>query len=212
MKAKRLTNYSENPDTLSIAMMVIRIYEIEKYVPQAEQYYADVEQYYKSLNFQDAVKNAAQAIIPAGIKSCSTNKTAFAGHQRRVGKEKCKEGAEKLLTDPYWRELERAKSFEDIFRVTEKVKQTTYRLGDLWSYDTAQRIALHKGWFPKEVYLQSGAYEGAKVLRDKGYMTSSSLRGKRSVSKELFPDFLKKLKPYLIENILCVAKREGWFN
>lgn len=189
----------------------MKINEIEAYIPVAEQYYAEVEQYYKSLNIQDAVENAAQAIIPAGIRSCSKTKTVFAGHQRRVGKSKCNKGAEKLLTGSYWDELEKAKSFEDIFLVTEKVRRATYRLGNLWSYDTAQRIALHKGWHPAEVYLQSGAYEGAKVLREKGYVPPTSLRGKRSVSIEIFPDFLKNLKPFLIENILCVGEKNGWF-
>lgn len=115
------------------------------------------------------------------------------------------------MTYPYWEELEQANSFEDLFRVTEKVRQATYRLGDLWSYDTAQRIALHKGWYPIEVYLQSGAYEGARVLSNEGHIEPSSLRRNRSVSKDVFPGFLNQLKPYLIENILCVGKREGWF-
>ncbi|MEO9850322.1 MAG: hypothetical protein ABJH72_24625 [Reichenbachiella sp.] len=189
----------------------MKIKEIQDYIPQAQQYYSDVEDYYRSLSFEEAVQNAAQAIIPSGIKSCSTSKTAFASHQRRVGKKKCKEGAEKLLTHPFWSELENAKSFEDIFRVTEKVKAQTERLGDLWSYDTAQRIALHKGWYPNEVYLQSGAKDGAKSLVKEGHVKSLVLKGKRHVKREHFPDILKELKPYLIENILCVGKREGWF-
>lgn len=191
--------------------MPVRINDIEKYIPQAKQYYLDVENYYKDLSFQDAVRNAARAVIPSSIRSCTTSKTAFAGHQRRVGKMKCKEGADKLLTDPYLQELKQANSFEDIFRVTEKVRQATYRLGNLWSYDTAQRIALHKGWHPTEVFLQSGAYDGAKVLKEEGYIDNSSIRSQRSVSKDVFPDFLNHLDPYLIENILCVGKREGWF-
>jgi len=191
--------------------MSVKIKEIETYVPQAEEYYSEVEVYYKSLTFLEAVKQAANAIVPSGMASCSTSKTSFAGHQRRVGKTKCKEGAEKLLTHPNWAELEAAKSFEDIFRVTEKVKKNTQKLGDLWSYDTAQRIALHKGWHPKEVYLQSGAHEGIQVLVDEGLIDNSEIKGKRSVPKEALPDFMVKLEPYVIENILCVGKSEGWF-
>jgi len=185
--------------------------EIQDYIPQAQQYYSDVEDYYQGLSFEEAVRKAAQAIIPSGINSCSTSKTAFAGHQRRVGKNKCKEGGEKLLSDPFWLELENAKSFEDIFRVTEIVKVKTDRLGDLWSYDTAQRIALHKGWYPNEVYLQSGAKDGARVLVREGYIEGFNVRGNRHINREHFPDILRELKPYLIENILCVGKREGWF-
>lgn len=191
--------------------MSIELENIKAYIDEAEEYYSNVEEYYKSLSFKEAVRNAAQAIVPSNIKSCTKGKTSFAGHQRRVGKQKCKEGAEMLLTHPYWIELEKAKSFEEIFNVTEKVKHKIYRLGDLWSYDTAQRIALHKGWYPKEVYLQSGAFDGAKILAELRYMDGMILKGKRSVSNKSLPNFLSKLDPYLIENILCIGKRENWF-
>ncbi|MFA0963948.1 hypothetical protein AB9P05_19230 [Roseivirga sp. BDSF3-8] len=180
----------------------MKIKEIQKYILQAQHDYANVEVYYQSLNFKNAVRKAAEAM---------TSETAFAPHQRRVGKIKCRQGADKLLSHPFWLELENARSFEDIFQVTEKVKLEIKGLGDLWSYDTAQRIAFHKGWYPKEVYLHSGAKEGVKVLVNLGYIKSSSIRGKRHIKKELFPDILRQLDPYIIENILCVGKRKGLF-
>ncbi|MFT7035953.1 MAG: hypothetical protein ACJA2S_004478 [Cyclobacteriaceae bacterium] len=184
---------------------------VEYLLTRAFNYYRGVEVYYKGMSFIEAVKQAANAKVPSSSTSCSRNGTSFAGHQRRVGKKKCKEGAEMLLKHPYWGELEKAQSFEDIFKVTEQVKRNVLKLGDLWSYDTAQRIALHKGWYPQDVYLQSGAYNGIQILRDKGFIDNAAIKGKRYISVKAIPEFLSKLEPFLIENILCVGKREGWF-
>lgn len=180
--------------------------EIIKYVIWASEYYATCEDYYKSLNFKDAVKKAGEAYVPPNTRNCLGTKSSFASHQRRIGKKQCAQSAEELLREDRLRRLQRATSFDAIFAVTEEIKKGFDGLGDLWSYDTAQRIAMNKGIKPDVVYLQSGARQGAIKIIER-----NELRRRRTLNTEKFPDFLKKFPPFLIENLLCVGKRKQWF-
>jgi hypothetical protein len=191
--------------------MAINYTAIENYLPEVKEKYETLEKYYRKLTFEDAIEQAAKAIVPREVKQCIGYKSGFDSHQRRVGKKLCKIAAEILGSKPYLEQLYQAKSFEDIFDVTEKVKRETFKLGDLWSYDTALRISLHKGWYPEYVYLQTGAKGGAKTLKEEEFISKEQLSGQRKVSPDILPDKLGKLPPHFIENILCVGKRKGWF-
>lgn len=189
----------------------MKVLEIKKYIPKAKIYYQEIEIYYQDLfnkndfGFKHVIRQAAEAQI-----ICNGKRT-FADHQHRIGRKRCEQGANELLKSKNFQDLNNANSFEDIFVITERVKNYIYRLGDLWSYDTAQRIALSKGFYPKEVYIHAGAKDGTRLLVKSSLLNSSEIRGKRKISPSVFPKELSKLEPYLIENILCVGKRESWF-
>ncbi|NVK04467.1 MAG: hypothetical protein HWD92_06570 [Flavobacteriia bacterium] len=183
---------------------------ILSYLPQAQRHYDALRAYYQNLSFREAVDNAARGRIPLNSSNCSFAATGFDGHQHRIGHDKCREGAEALLETEIFQRLERAQSFEDIMDITNEVAGRIERLGPLWSYDTALRIALHRDWHPRNVYLQTGARGGANILRDQGLISPMELRGRRHVSRSAFPTFLQQYEPYMIEHLLCVAKRENW--
>jgi len=134
----------------------------------------------------EAIENAAMAVDPNGKMN---------SHQRRNGKEICQEGAIELAK--YEIEIKKAKSFEEVFAITEQIANGIDRLGPLWSYDTALRIGFAKGVYPKEVYVQSGVKKGVRKV-----MNGILPRG-RSLPLNTFPKELQKLKPYQLENFLC---------
>ncbi|MBD8489188.1 hypothetical protein IFO69_10565 [Echinicola sp. CAU 1574] len=178
----------------------------------AFEHYYNLEKFYKNLpNFKEVVENAGNAVVPNNTTGCDNNKTMFAGHQNRVGKKRCQDGAELLLQAPFYEALEKAKSFEDIFEITEEVKTKVFGLGDLWSYDTAQRIGLAKSYYPKAVYLQTGTLLGAKELVKRGLVDGKALRGQRSVPQTVFSKVFRDLPCYMIENLLCVGHNQKWF-
>ena len=71
-------------------------------------------------------------------------------------------------------------------------------LGPLYVYDTCLRIGAYLKLMPKLVHLHSGALTGARSLL--GRVTRKKLR----VSD--FPQALHALKPYEIEDFLCIYK------
>ncbi|WP_432671098.1 hypothetical protein [Flavobacterium sp. SM2513] len=95
------------------------------------------------------------------------------------------------------KELELSQSFEEILVITDAVSNHIYRLGVLWSYDTALRIGFQKKVYPKNVYLQAGVKKGYKKILDQ----NSKIR---FVEKDLFPQELQVLEPNEIENFLCI--------
>ncbi len=139
----------------------------------------------KEIVLNDAIYEGAQGIMPNGKMN---------SHQNRVGYKKCRLGAAELKAKTA--ALKRAKSFEEIFAITEEVRKAIHGLGHLWSYDTALRIGFHKRVYPTEVYVQSGVVDGVKKL-------NKHLKG-RSLAMSAFPPELQKLTPYEVENFLCV--------
>jgi hypothetical protein len=91
----------------------------------------------------------------------------------------------------------------------QKVKKITRekgikKLGKLYFYDVALRIAAHLGneWLPTNVYFHTGVLDGAKRLTKipkqsirKGYLTMDELL-------IAYPEF-NGYQPWEIENILC---------
>lgn len=75
-------------------------------------------------------------------------------HQYRVGIEKTKLAAKKLLE--FESTILTVQTFEEIFHYTEKIRKLKIGVGPLWSYDTALRIGFHLKIYPTEVYIQAG--------------------------------------------------------
>lgn len=116
-------------------------------------------------------------------------------HQRRVGQIVANKGYEALKDRE--KELQLNQNFEEILAITDEVSKQIYRLGSLWSYDTALRIGFQKKVYPKNVYLQGGVKKGYKKIFNQN-------SNNRIVNKEIFPQELQILEPYEIENFLCI--------
>lgn len=153
----------------------------------------EIEKYYKNLSQSDAISQATLGQSPK-----FNGKINMDSHQRRVGAKVCKAGLDELLRIDKINPIAKCKSFEDVFKITEQVRKKTFRLGDLWSYDTALRIGFNLGVYPKEVYVQAGVIRGVnKALKGKIQM-------KRSLPLATFPKMIQQLKPHEVENFLCI--------
>jgi hypothetical protein len=146
-----------------------------------------MKEFYERMSLDNAIKNAAVGENFDGKMS---------SHQWRIGKERGSKGGTELLRKKH--SIEDSKSFEDIFETTEKIKKECFGLGDLWSYDTALRIGFNMHVYPKEIYVQAGVAFGVR----------KALKGKlpkgRSLSLNIFPNEIQKLKAYEAENFLCI--------
>jgi len=139
----------------------------------------------------EVIQNAAKGIDPNGLMN---------NHQHRIGYATCIEGAREL--GKYEAEIKKAKTFEEIFGITELVKREVDGLGDLWSYDTALRIGFAKGVYPKEVYVQSGVKKGVRKIM------GGLLPKGRSLPQHIFDPSLQKIEPYQLENFLCIYGKD----
>jgi hypothetical protein len=138
-----------------------------------------------SLKF--AVTEAALCRLPNGKRH---------PHQRRIPGSSLDQARDRLIRT----NLRGCASFEELH---ERVRRTIHdirMIGPLAIYDIAHRIGAYLGMEPEHVYLHCGVVEGAKALglpiKD-GKLTTSQL-----------PAAFKKLKPYEIEDCLCIYKRE----
>ncbi len=168
------------------------IIAVQNYLSDGRKHLSEMKKYYKALSIELAVQYAAIGKTPSG---------SMDSHQRRVGEKQGYKGGQELLK--HLDEIRNCKSFEDIFKITEKVKSMIYRLGDLWSYDAALRIGFNLSLYPSQVYVQRGVIMGVKKVlnrkRPKG----------RSLPLTCFPEEVQQLKPYEAENFLCIFGKDG---
>lgn len=166
--------------------------DIEYYKNTSLLHLLEVKEHYESLPLKKAIKKASTGMNPNGKMN---------SHQWRIGLKTGMKGAIELLKR--YNEISNASSFEQIFEVTEKVKNLIFNLGDLWSYDTALRIGFNKGVYPKEVYVQAGVKKGVlKALP--GFKVKQ-----RSLSLDRFDSIYHLLEAYQLENFLCIWGKEG---
>ena len=96
-------------------------------------------------------------------------------------------------------DLRRCEDFDQLHNRVRKATKPIKGLGKLYTYDTAHLIGAHLGLSPKRVYLHSGTRKGARALGFSGglsYLMPSQL-----------PAQLQVLKPYEMEDFLCISKR-----
>jgi len=90
-------------------------------------------------------------------------------------------------------------SFERLHSEIERLVGPLRGIGELYVYDTALRIGAYRGLNPKRVYVHAGVRVGARNLGlDPGRSGSIAVGG--------LPGPLRTLKPYEIEDILCIYK------
>ncbi len=91
-----------------------------------------------------------------------------------------------------------AKDFDGILNVIEKVFRGIEGRGGLHAYDTARRIGAYMNLFPRRVYLNARAQDGARALR---------LEHRRPyLNMVSFPPELRKLEPKQVEEFLSLYK------
>ena len=144
--------------------------------------------YYRNLSLEEAIEKAARAIGPEGKKH---------RHQWRIKNETLREVANILVNDARV-EINSCRSFEDLISLVEEKAREVKGFGVLAIYDTSLRIGAKKGIYPSKVYIHAGTKEGCKAL------------GLDHKAKDLpvhaFPEPVKTLHPYEIENFLCIYK------
>lgn len=162
--------------------------EIEHYQISSGKHLQNVKTAFEKFNLKEAIEKASKSIDP-------TNDNKIFSHQRRVGFKVANRGYELLKQRED--DLKSCQSFEEILAITDKVSKQIFRLGPLWSYDTALRIGFQKEIYPKNVYLQAGVKNG--------YIKVFNQNPKnRFEEKNKFPKELQILEPYEIENFLCI--------
>ena len=166
--------------------------EIENYIKSSGKHLQNVKIAFEDLDLKGAIEKAAKSIDP-------TNDNKMFSHQRRVGFKVANNGYGVLKERE--EELKRCQSFEEILSITDEVSKQIYRLGQLWSYDTALRIGFQKKVYPKNVYLQAGVKKGYKKILNQNSKN-------RFEEKDIFPKELQVLEPYEIENFLCIWGNE----
>jgi hypothetical protein len=73
-------------------------------------------------------------------------------------------------------------------------------IGELAIYDTALRIGAYLGLSPERVYLHRGTRKGATAL--------GLGRGQKTLEVRELPKAFRRLRPYEIEDCLCIYERE----
>jgi len=140
--------------------------------------------YFKNLrNIEEVIERATLAIGP---------EDKIHRHQYRIKNNVKNEKKKRLLKRKI--EIEKCYDFNCIFKILENEKVKGF--GDLAVYDTSLRICSFLRKYPKEVYIQRGSRVGAGRL---GLNVN-----RRSIPICEFPEPLQKLKPYYIEDILCI--------
>lgn len=92
--------------------------------------------------------------------------------------------------------LARARSFEVLHTAIDQKIGDIYKIGPLAVYDIAHRIGAYLGLRPALVYLHRGTLTGARALGFSG----------RTLDPRSLPRAFSRLKPWEIEDCLCIYK------
>ncbi len=138
-------------------------------------------------NLADAIRVAALAINCKGKRH---------PHQRRIPG---------LLLEHYRRGLMRrrkslksCKNFHELMEISQSIADEIWKHSELTVYDTAHRVGAYLKRHPDRVYMHAGTRHGAKALR-------LTPRLPYVFAREL-PSAFRRLKPYEIEDCLCIYK------
>lgn len=163
---------------------------------------------------EEAIKKAAWAGVNKGPYKWTSN------HQTRISQldQESSQKIQDMLLENL-DNLRECSSFEDLLgAVGGKIKiikgtggsYPKPMLDSLTIYDTSVRIGAFLGIMPKKVYLHpkgGDTIEGAKALAERADTFELEKDSKR-VEVDEFPDPLQDLKPYEIEDFLCIKAEE----
>lgn len=117
-------------------------------------------------------------------------------HQRRIPRDALQKFGTRLSGSK--RAMQKATSFDELHEIVREVGEPIYMIGELTIYDTAHRIGYKLSLLPTKVYLHSGTQIGAGIIGIK--------RSRSTVSVSELPEPFAALKPYEIEDCLCIFK------
>ena len=121
-------------------------------------------------------------------------------HQRRIIRQAIPE-ANRLLLEKH-DELQRCKSFHELWLLIGKTLEPVRGIRELYVYDTALRIGAYLNLLPNRVYLHRGTRDGAKKF---GFVTKKN----EWLNIDELPDILRELPADEIEDILCIYKNKA---
>lgn len=147
------------------------------------------------LEYFGGQKSLASAIRVAAL--AITCKGKRHPHQRRIPG---------LLLEHYRRGLMRkrkslksCKNFHELMEISQSVADKIWKHSELTVYDTTHRIGAHLKRRPDRVYLHAGTRDGAKALGIRPRLPY--------VFPRELPSAFRQLKPYEVEDCLCIYKR-----
>lgn len=121
-------------------------------------------------------------------------------HQHRIPKDRLDAYKNNLL--PLEKEFMNCKNFDEIYELFKKHR--TFGIGDLTNYDVALRVSQNYNIYPDYVYIHAGTKAGALnagLIKKYGKNDKLTLD---EITEKL--KWLKGVKPYLIEDFLCIYK------
>jgi hypothetical protein len=157
---------------------------IDRRRPSAEE---ELKYFRDQPNLPAAIRVAALAINKGGERH---------SHQRRIPGDMLKHFRRGLSAKR--KVLPNCKTFPELMKISEKVAGGIWRKPGLTVYDTTHRIGVYLGLEPDRVYLHTGTRDGARAM---GLKSSVSY-----IFPNEFPKAFRRLKPYEIENCLCIYK------
>jgi hypothetical protein len=152
----------------------------------------ELQRFYQSLSFHSAIEYAASGVTPY---------RKIHPHQRGIGVKQLRQAA--VMLKKLAPAVRKARTFANLFIITEAVKSDLKGLGDLWSYDTALRMSFNRGktFYPKAVFVHRSVLKGVRKIFFKMPVRQ------RSLPLNIFPIEMQSLKPFEIENFLTVWGR-----
>lgn len=139
---------------------------------------------------RDAISRAALAEIDVD------GTTRRHPHQYRIPRRQLEKARDQLLAAG----VTSASTFDELHQLVARTVGSIERIGELAVYDTALRIGAHLRLEPDLVYLHRGTRDGARAL--------GLGRGRPSLRVDELPPEFRRLRPYEIEDCLCIYKRE----
>jgi hypothetical protein len=138
---------------------------------------------------KDAISLAALAKMPNGKRF---------HHQRRIPKKVLLKCEKVLLTNS--KLIKTSSSFDDLHSLIKMKIGNIFGVGELMIYDTSFRIGSYLNLEPNVIYLHAGTRKGAEYLGIKN-------RKIKFIHKRQLPIEFNKLRPYEIEDVLCIYKK-----
>jgi hypothetical protein len=118
-------------------------------------------------------------------------------HQRRIPKEHLEHYRRGLTRKS--ESLKSCKSFHKLMEISQSIADDIWKHSELTVYDTTQRIGAYLKRYPDRVYLHAGTRKGARAL-------VKFRRGVPYLFPKELPGVFRRLKPYEVEDCLCIYK------
>jgi hypothetical protein len=157
-------------------------------------------EYYRESAKDELLYMANQSSLRAAVRVAALAIRAGDGkrydHQRRIPLEQLEGFRRGLMRKRSL--LQSCENFHQLFEIAKSVAAGIWKKSELTVYDTAHRIGVYLGLNPSRVYLHAGTREGARNLGFRGRLLF--------IMKDQLPRAFHKLKPYEIEDCLCIYK------